>query len=117
ARSPEDPHLIENSVPFNQVLKEDDPQAFFHLVVDDEGHAVARTVESLPCTLSDLQMTVSTGRVVDFRARQWLRKDPSADTVPLIYPAHFHQGAVVWPKPENRKPDAILLDQESSSLM
>lgn len=117
ARSPEDPHLIENSVPFNQVLKKDDPQAFFHLVIDDEGHAVARTVESLPCTLSDLQMTVSTGRVVDFRARQWLRMQPSAETVPLIYPTHFHQGTVVWPKPENRKPNAILFDQESSSLM
>ena len=117
ARSPEDPHLLQNSVPFDQVLKKGDPQAFFHLVVDDDGHAVARTVESLPCTLSDLGLTVSTGRVVDFRARQWLRMQPSGETVPLIYPAHFHQGNVVWPKPENRKPNAILLDKDSASLM
>jgi adenine-specific DNA-methyltransferase len=117
ARSPEDSHLLQNSVPFDQVLKKDDPQAFIHLVVDDDGHAVAHAVESLPCTLSDLQMTVSTGRVVDFRATQWLRMQPSADTVPLIYPAHFYQGTVVWPKVGNRKPNAILLDQDSSSLM
>jgi adenine-specific DNA-methyltransferase len=117
ARSPEDSHVIQSSVPFDRVLKKDDPQAFFHLVVDDGGHAVARTVESLPCTLSDLQLTVSTGRVVDFRAKQWLRMQPSAETVPLIYPAHFHRGTVLWPKTKSRKPNAILLDQDSSSLM
>jgi len=116
-RSPEDPQVLQNSVPFDWVLKKDDPQAFFHLVVDDDGHAVAQIVESLPCTLSDLLLTVSTGRVVDFRAKNWLRMQPSEETVPLIYPAHFNRGIVVWPKPNNRKPNAILLDQDSFSLM
>lgn len=117
ARSPEDPQVVENSVAFDQFLKKDDPQAFFHLVADDNGHAVAQAVESLPCTLPDLQLTVSTGRVVDFRAKQWLRLQPSATTVPLIYPAHFERGVVVWPKPRIRKHNAIVLDQDSSSLM
>ncbi len=35
SRSPEDPHVTENEVPFDQVLKKDDPQLFFHLVADD----------------------------------------------------------------------------------
>lgn len=117
ARSPEDMQVLENSVPFNRILKKDDPQAFLHLVVDDIGHAIAKTLESLPCTLSDLGLTVSTGRVVDFRARQWLRMQPSPTTVPLIYPAHFENGVVVWPKPHIRKPNAIALDKDSSPLM
>ncbi len=117
ARSPEDADVLQNSVPFSQILKENDPQAFLHLVVDDSGHAIAQTVESLPCTLADLGLTVSTGRVVDFRARQWLRLQPSARTVPLIYPVHFENGVIVWPKSQSRKPNAIVLDENSSSLM
>jgi adenine-specific DNA-methyltransferase len=117
SRSPEDPHVIQNSVPFDRVLKKDDPQSFFHLVADENGHAIAQIVESLPCTLSDLQLMVSTGRVVDFRAKQWLRMKPSAQTVPLIYPVHFVNGVVLWPQTKNRKANAILLDQASSSLM
>ncbi len=117
SRTPDDPQVIRNDVPFEQVLKKGDPQCFFHLVPDGNGHAIARIIESLPYTLSDLGLTVSTGRVVDFRARQWLRIAPSADTVPLIYPAHFEKGSVFWPKPHIRKPNAILLTDESSSLM
>ncbi len=117
SRTPDDPQVIRNTVFFEQVVKKGDPQYFFHLVPDDNGHAVARAIESLPCKLSDLGLTVSTGRVVDFRARQWIRMAPSADTVPLIYPAHFENGAVRWPKPHIRKPNAIFLNDESAVLM
>jgi adenine-specific DNA-methyltransferase len=117
SRSPADPRVSRNSVPFEQVLKRGDPHKFFHLVADKKGHAVARSLESLPCTLSDLSLTVSTGRVVDFRAKQWLRMQPSADTVPLIYPAHFDSGFVSWPKSNFRKANAIVLDRESTTLM
>ena len=117
SRTPDDPKTIQKKVAFNQVLKKGDPQCFFHLVPDDNGHAVARIVESLPCRLSELGLTVSTGRVVDFRATKWLRMSPDHDCVPLIYPAHFENGSVVWPKPYMKKPNAILLTTESSSLM
>ena len=35
--------------------------------------------------------------------------------VPLIYPAHFDHGFVVWPKPESRKPNALLLDDYTAN--
>jgi len=117
SRSPDDPLAIKNYVRFDRVLKKDDPQSFFHLVADDNGHVVAQTVESLPCKLPDLELTVSTGRIVDFRAKQWLRMQPSEGTVPLIYPAHFENGVVLWPKPHIRKPNAILLDERSAAYM
>jgi adenine-specific DNA-methyltransferase len=117
SHSPEDPWILRNSVPFDYVLKRGDPHKFFHLVADKDGHAIARIIESLPCTLSDVGLTVSTGRVVDFRARQWLRMQPSANTVPLIYPAHFHEGVVRWPKSKGKKANAIVLDEQNASLM
>ncbi len=117
SRSPDDPNVTSNPVTIDQVLKKGDPQLFLHLVIDEKGHEVAQRIEALPCTLADLGLTVSTGRVVDFRARQWVRKLPSAQTVPLIYPAHFENGAVLWPKTDIRKPNAIFLDPQSSTLM
>ena len=71
----------------------------------------------LPARLSDLGVGVSTGRVVDFRARDYLRKDPSEDTVPLIYPMHFNGGCVHWPCSEARKPNALLAVPETEELM
>jgi len=64
-----------------------------------------------------LGVTVSTGRVVDFRARDFLRKAPSEDTVPLIYPVHFNGGCVHWPCSESRKPNALLAVPETEDLM
>ena len=90
---------------------------FIHLVPDDDGHALAKSVKTLPCTLDDLGLTVSTGRVVDFRAQQWLRAEPMLDTVPLIYPTHFDNGLVRWPKANCKKPNAIIYNSESAALM
>ena len=37
--------------------------------------------------------------------------------MPLIYPAHFSNGAVRWPLGEGRKPEAILLSPATQDLM
>jgi len=57
--------------------------------------------------LANLGLEVSTGRVVDFRAKQFLVREAQHDTAPLIYPCHFNGGFVHWPKPSGRKPNAI----------
>lgn len=58
-------------------------------------------------TLHDLGLTVSTGRVVDFRARDWLVDDISElGTAPLVYPGNLRRGQVEHPR-AIRKPQAI----------
>src|SRR5207248_1844376 len=84
--------------PFHEVVKPTDPERFIHVTPDVAGAHVAETVERLPCSLADLGLTVSTGRVVDFRARELLRREPEPGAVPLIYPTHFDRGYVGWPK-------------------
>ena len=74
-------------------------------------------MEGLPSTLASLGLSVSTGRVVDFRARQWLRPEATPETVPLIYPAHFDNGLIRWPKAGSKKPNAIVYNSESANLM
>ena len=117
SRTPDDPITVERNVPFEHVVRPDDSQAFIHLVPDDDGHALAEVMAMLPCTLDELRLSVSTGRVVDFRARQWLRAEPTTETAPLIYPTHFNNGVVRWPKTDTKKPNAIVSNTESAVLM
>jgi len=62
-------------------------------------------------------LQVSTGRVVDFRASDYLRDEHGIDTVPLIYPTHFSGGYVAWPKSGCRKPNALVNADSTHGLM
>lgn len=105
------------SVTHDTVVDPEDPNAFIHLATSKEDADVAKRMTSLPYGLGDLGIMVSTGRVVDFRAREFLRDDPNTRTVPLIYPTHFQHGYVVWPKLGGRKPNAIIDQGETQALM
>jgi len=115
ARSAEE--STEREVPYGAVVRDGDPNLFVRIPVDDDATAVAEYVAELPAQLTDLGIKVSTGRVVDFRARQHLRMDAEAGTVPLIYPTHLRNGRVVWPQPKSKKPNALLANQETASLL
>jgi adenine-specific DNA-methyltransferase len=67
----------------------------------------SKSMRGLSTTLDDLGISVSTGRVVDFRVNRHLRMSSEADTVPLIYPAHFSSGYIVWPNQLTKKPNAL----------
>lgn len=103
------------AVPFAEIVRPTDRHAFIRLPVDGDG--LAARVQALPCTLADLGIKVSTGRVVDFRATEHLRKMPGDDTVPLIYPTHFDHGAIRWPLPESKKHNALANNADTESLM
>jgi len=116
-QSPDDTIMASRLVEFDRVVHPREADSFIHLVPDEPGHALAARMRSLPHTIDQIGLSVSTGRVVDFRARMWLRREPGPDTVPLIYPAHFSKGTVAWPKLEAKKPNAIVLEAGSRSLM
>lgn len=104
------------TVKFADVVSPNDLERFIHLVTSHEDKRVRKAVATFSASLNDLGLSVSTGRVVDFRARQYLRKDPAPDTAPLIYPSHFNGGFVHWPKP-GRKPNAIISAPETADLL
>ena len=69
-------------------------------------------------TLEELGITVSTGRVVDFRTRKWLADAPTeTSTVPLVYPGNLRAGNVEHPR-AIRKPQALCVaDPEAHKLL
>lgn len=117
SHSPQDLDATARDVQFADVVLPNDPHVFIRLAVSAEDGDLALRVQALPCTLRDLGITVSTGRVVDFRARDFLRKDPEAGSVPLIYPCHFNGGYVSWPKPGAKKPNALVSNAKTAALM
>jgi adenine-specific DNA-methyltransferase len=112
---PGDPKIQLRSVPLHAVVRANDPERYIHVVPDTAGDEVATAVVGLPCALGDLGLAVSTGKVVDFRARSFLRKSPGATTGPLVYPAHLSGGVVVWPKP-GKKPNGLVDAPQTAGL-
>jgi adenine-specific DNA-methyltransferase len=104
-------------VPWRRVVRPDDPHAFINIPTAEDGHVISDFVLQQPCTLEQLGLLVSTGRVVDFRSREHLRDMPQGRCVPLIYPAHFQQGFVQWPRPGHKKPNAIASNAETRNLL
>ncbi len=109
--------VSERAVPHSVVVDPQDPNAFIHLATTCEETSIAERMATLPCGLGDLGITVSTGRVVDFRARDFLRDDPGSNTVPLIYPTHFNNGFVAWPKFGGRKANALADERATRGMM
>ncbi len=105
------------SVPYGHVVFPKDRDAFIHLVLNEEHDRVITQMEDFRTSLDELGLEVSTGRVVDFRARENLRPQPDTGTAPLVYPCHFHNGFVNWPSDSGKKPNAIVLSDITMNLL
>jgi len=109
--------ISESEVAYTDVVSPDDPERFVHLTFGN-GHTDAKAaMQRLPSSLADLGLSVSTGRIVDFRAASYLRRIPGKDTAPLIYPCHFNGGFVRWPKENCKKHNAIVCNEKTRELL
>ena len=98
-------HCASRSVPWRSVVNAGDAEKFIRIPQVDGTADIP-----LPFSrdLDGLGLQVSTGPVVDFRLKEYLR-DPAADhSVPLLYPCHFADGAMRWPAGSAKKKSAIL---------
>ncbi|HXL09374.1 MAG TPA: Eco57I restriction-modification methylase domain-containing protein [Candidatus Bathyarchaeia archaeon] len=109
--------LREHMVASDDVVSPSDTGKFIHLPPANDETRATPALDTLPSSLTDLGLSVSTGRVVDFRAKHFLRENPGETTVPLIYPCHFDNGFVKWPKPDSRKPNAIVDTLKTRELL
>ena len=103
-----DGKIVENKLPFSEVVQPHDTEQVIHIPSEPVHAAAKATLTGLKSDLASLGISVSTGRVVDFRLKDYLHKDPIEDTVPLLYPCHFKDGVFTWPLLKTRKPNAIL---------
>lgn len=105
------------TVPYDHVISPGDRDAFIHLVLSDTDDRLMEKMEVFATSLVILGVDVSTGRVVDFRAQEYLRYLPEEGTSPLIYPCHFVSGFVSWPAESGKKPNAIVVSPQTNDLL
>ena len=104
---PDDSGLTERIVDPDELIRSDDKAYMFHLIPDETNARVANVLQDLPYTLGDLGVTVSTGRVVSFRARNRLRANAEPRDVPLVFSRHCINGYVSWPLSKDNRPNAL----------
>ncbi|MGA8572260.1 MAG: Eco57I restriction-modification methylase domain-containing protein [Desulfobaccales bacterium] len=105
-----------NVYPFDRIVFSDDPERFIHIPTSPEPNRL-ETSAAIHCSVGDLGLEVSTGPVVDFRVKPFLRQIPERGTVPLLYPGHFTGQAIDWPKLGAKKPNAVLWNVETEKWL
>lgn len=105
-------------VPAEEIIRPDDPQRFLRIPGEEQDTEVAEVMAALPASLEDLGIAVSTGKVVEFRARAQLRVTPEAGAAPLVRPNHLNGAEVRWPAVDGKgKPNALAIDATSERLL
>lgn len=101
---------------FSRVVAPDDPDRFIH-VPNDSPTGAGELPPTIRYSLADLDLEVSTGPIVDFRLREYVRAMPEPGTVPLLYPGHFAGQVAAWPKTGFKKPNAIVRTVETEKWL
>ncbi len=95
------------SCPFTDVIDPDDSYHFIHIPTSAKNK-ILHMHPSIRYYPEELGVNISTGPVVDFRLKKYLREMPEENTVPLLYSGHFNGYGMEWPKPGFKKPNAIV---------
>ncbi len=105
-------NLVARDYSFESIVLPGDREKFIHVPLPEQQVSTENT-DIAPHTLSEIGLDVSTGPVVDFRLKEYLRAMPEPGTAPMLYPAHFTDLSIVWPKEGIKKPNAILRNAET----
>jgi adenine-specific DNA-methyltransferase len=108
--------LVTNTHPFHRIVSPDDSERFIHVPTSPE-YSQIELATAICYSLEDIGIKVSTGPVVDFRLKSHLRQLSEPGTVPLLYPAHFTNQNIEWPKPNIKKPNAIDRNAETEKWL
>jgi adenine-specific DNA-methyltransferase len=114
---PEDECSTWRELDFSRIVKPDDPDLFIHIPANALGDRIVERMDFFRSSLAELGLEASTGRVVDFRATEFLKDTPGPHTAPLIYPGHMVDGYVEWPRNGGKKPNALTIAPETEELL
>lgn len=79
---------------------------------------ILNVIDKWPNMLSDIGLEISTGPVVPFRAKKYLRKKFSGlGEVPLLWMHNIRGFDVIWPLRKNNKEESILVNEKSKSIL
>lgn len=108
--------LTNCEIPFERIVFPDDPERFIHVQTTTEKSAIELS-SAVRYSMADIGIKLSTGPVVDFRLKEYLRDRPEEGAVPLIYPAHLKAYKTTWPIPSFKKSNAIVANNDTEKWL
>ncbi|MCZ7603999.1 MAG: Eco57I restriction-modification methylase domain-containing protein [Melioribacteraceae bacterium] len=117
SESPEDTFFKTIEVDHNSIILPSDKTKIIHVINDNYSLNIVKRISSLENKLVDINMGVSTGRVVDFRAAPQLADIADRANAPLLYPFHFSNGKIIYPHKSEKKKEAIKINSNTSNLL
>lgn len=90
--------IRERIVPTSDIVHLEDKNQFIRIPIEEEDAGTVGSMLGLPASIAELGLTVSTGKVVDFRSREQLSVEPKGSSYPMVYPANFRDGLIEHPK-------------------
>ena len=114
---PHDTGMTERVIERSELVFPDDKQFLIRVVPDENAARITRGMAELNNRISDLGISVSTGRVVGFRAKERLRTNAEDGDAPMILPRHCRNGFVVWPQQNENVPNALSVSGPDDDLV
>ncbi len=117
SESPEDNTNQTINVSHDLVIIPTDENKIVHIITNEYSIKILEKISTIPKRLSDSGMSVSTGRVVDFRISEQLTENTTANATALFYPFHFSNGMMTWPRYSRKKNEAICINNKTQKLL
>ena len=108
--------LVDCVIPFERIVFPDDPERFIHVQTTTDKSAVELS-SAVRYSMTDIDVKLSTGPVVDFRLKEHLRDMPEEGSAPLIYPNHLKTGKTNWPITNFKKSNAIMQNSDTEKWL
>ena len=89
--------IVSSAYSYDQIVYPNDANRFIRIPANGEAAVHVDRMLRLSDDLADLGLTVSTGRVVDFRSREQLLIEPLLRNYPMVYPSNIKGGRVLHP--------------------
>ena len=103
---------------FEDVVFPNDEKQLIRILKHNEESKITKKINYLPCTLTDLGISVSCGPIVDFRERKGLlKKIYKEGCVPLFFGEHISVDGIKWPKKCVKKYNYIVYDDSNVKRM
>jgi len=104
-------------VDYPDIISPKNNESFIRIPTSELDVKILHIIDKWPSTLNKQGAQISTGPVVDFRAKEHLRQDLTKGSVPLLWMHNMQNMRVVWPSKKNKKPAAIACSEKTSPLL
>ena len=110
------PKVEHHALPYTRVIEDSSGDHLIRVATSRLEQEIVEAVDRLPHRFRELPFKISTGPVVTFRSTEFLRRERSNDTAPLLWMHNVRPFVARFP-PKNGKPAHILVSGESTRLL